>query len=217
MKKHFIYAIILSICISCGGNDAALQKDVDVCVYGGTASGVIAAYSAAKLGKSVLLVEPGKYLGGMTTGGLGWTDIGNKYAVTGLARLFYRRLGNRYGKLEQWSFPPSAATQEIDRFIADGRVETLRLRRIVDADKRDAVIRRITLEKSDDADAPHIVVRARQFIDCSYEGDSSPTASIPTGSKATLRADFAGVSATTSSNRQAPATPAYRRTTSASA
>lgn len=172
MKKHFIYAIILSICISCGGgNDAALQKDVDVCVYGGTASGVIAAYSAAKLGKSVLLVEPGKYLGGMTTGGLGWTDIGNKYAVTGLARLFYRRLGNRYGKLEQWSFPPSAATQEIDRFIADGRVETLRLRRIVDADKRDAVIRRITLEKSDDADAPHIVVRARQFIDCSYEGD----------------------------------------------
>ena len=171
MKKHFIYAIILSICISCGGNDAALQKDVDVCVYGGTASGVIAAYSAAKLGKSVLLVEPGKYLGGMTTGGLGWTDIGNKYAVTGLARLFYRRLGNRYGKLEQWSFPPSAATQEIDRFIADGRVETLRLRRIVDADKRNAVIRRITLEKSDDADAPHIVVRARQFIDCSYEGD----------------------------------------------
>ncbi|MDR0572556.1 MAG: FAD-dependent oxidoreductase [Tannerella sp.] len=172
MKKHFICAIILSICISCGGgNDATLQKDVDVCVYGGTASGVIAAYSAAKLGKSVILVEPGKYLGGMTTGGLGWTDIGNKYAVTGLARLFYRRLGKRYGKLEQWTFPPSAATQEIDRFIADGRVETLRLHRIVDADKRDAVIRRITLEKSDDAEAPHIVVNARQFIDCSYEGD----------------------------------------------
>ncbi|MDR1454536.1 MAG: FAD-dependent oxidoreductase, partial [Tannerella sp.] len=75
--------------VSCG-QDGAEQKEVDICIYGGTASGVVAAYSARMMGKTVLLVEPGKYLGGMTTGGLGQTDIGNKYAVTGLARLFYR-------------------------------------------------------------------------------------------------------------------------------
>ena len=46
-------------------------KEVDICIYGGTSAGVVAAYSAKKMGKSVLLVEPGKYLGGMTTGGLG--------------------------------------------------------------------------------------------------------------------------------------------------
>lgn len=70
------------------------MKEVDVCVYGGTSSGVVAAYSAKKMGKSVLLIEPGKYLGGMTTGGLGMTDIGNKDAVTGLARLFIAALEN---------------------------------------------------------------------------------------------------------------------------
>ena len=62
---------------------SAPVKEVDICIYGGTSAGVVAAYSAKKMGKSVLLVEPGKYLGGMTTGGLGMTDIGNKYAVTG--------------------------------------------------------------------------------------------------------------------------------------
>jgi hypothetical protein len=175
MKKHLITVLILSVSVSCGNgrDDAAQQqqREVDICVYGGTASGVVAAYSAARMGKSVILIEPGKYLGGMTTGGLGWTDIGNKYAVTGLARLFYRRMGKRYGKLEQWTFPPSAATEEINRFIADGGVETLFLRRIIVADKRGTVIRRITLEKSDDAAAPRRAVKARQFIDCSYEGD----------------------------------------------
>ena len=86
-------------------------KEVDICIYGGTSAGVVAAYSAKKMGKSVLLVEPGKYLGGMTTGGLGMTDIGNKYAVTGLARLFYRRIGEHYNKFEQWTFPQVSRLQ----------------------------------------------------------------------------------------------------------
>jgi choline dehydrogenase-like flavoprotein len=57
---------------------------VDVVVYGGTSAGVIAAYTAKRYGKSVLLVEPGRHLGGMSSGGLGATDIGNKHAITGL-------------------------------------------------------------------------------------------------------------------------------------
>jgi hypothetical protein len=167
--KNVLNAILLTcIVLSC---NTVKEREVDICVYGGTASGVVAAYSAARLGKSVILIEPGNYLGGMTTGGLGWTDIGNKYAVTGLARLFYRRLGTQYGKLEQWTFPPSAATREINRFITDGNVETLYRHRIISADKRGTVIRRIILEKSDDTGAPHLSIKARQFIDCSYEGD----------------------------------------------
>ena len=63
-------------------------KTVDVCVYGGTSAGVIAAYTAKKMGKSVILVEPGSRLGGLTSGGLGQTDIGNKYAVTGICTRF---------------------------------------------------------------------------------------------------------------------------------
>jgi hypothetical protein len=170
MKKYVVSALLLWLAVSCGCDDVA-QREVDICIYGGTASGVVAAYSARMTGKTVLLVEPGKYLGGMTTGGLGQTDIGNKYAVTGLARLFYRRIGTHYGKFEEWQFPPSVATNEINRFIADGDVETLFLHRIVSAEKQGTVIRHITLENAGDASAPHVVVKAKQFIDCSYEGD----------------------------------------------
>lgn len=73
--------------------------EADICIYGGNAAGVIAAYTAAKMNKKVLLIEPGQHLGGLTTGGLGYTDIGNKYAITGLSLDFYRRIGKYYGKL----------------------------------------------------------------------------------------------------------------------
>lgn len=131
---------------------------------------MVAAYSAAKLGKTVILIEPGKYLGGMTTGGLGWTDFGNKTAVTGISKLFYRRLGQRYGREEQWVFPPSAASEEIHRLVTDGAFPVLYQRRIVSARKAGTEIRDITLESSS-GDAPLVTISARQFIDCSYEGD----------------------------------------------
>ncbi|MBD0369121.1 MAG: FAD-dependent oxidoreductase, partial [Flavisolibacter sp.] len=84
-------------------------QQYDICIYGGTAAGVMAAYTAKMMGKSVLLIEPGKHVGGLTTGGLGYTDIGNKYAITGLALDFYRRIGKHYGKFEQWIFEPHVA------------------------------------------------------------------------------------------------------------
>src|SRR5882724_8424778 len=81
----------------------------DLCIYGGTSAGITAAISAAKAGRTVLLIEPGRHLGGMTTGGLGFTDIGNKLAIGGLSRDFYRRLGKIYGKDESWVFEPHVA------------------------------------------------------------------------------------------------------------
>ena len=89
----------------------AKAQSYDVCVYGGTSAGVIAAYTAARINKKVILIEPGKYLGGLTSGGLGYTDIGNKYAITGLARDFYRSMGKHYGKFETWIFEPHVAEQ----------------------------------------------------------------------------------------------------------
>ena len=69
------------------------------------------------MGKSVLLIEPGKHLGGLSSGGLGYTDIGNKYAITGLARDFYRRIGKHYGKFEQWIFEPHVAEKIFNEYI----------------------------------------------------------------------------------------------------
>ena len=135
--KYTIISLILCIslfsCHSEKQENISSIKEVDICIYGGTSAGVVAAYSAKKMGKSVLLIEPGKYLGGMTTGGLGATDIGNKYAVTGLARLFYRRIGEHYNKFEQWTFPPSVATATMMRFVKDADLDVLYYRRITGA------------------------------------------------------------------------------------
>src|SRR5580692_11429501 len=85
------------------------ERKYDVVVYGGTSAGVIAAYTTKQMGKSVLLIEPGTRVGGLSSGGLGYTDIGNKYAIKGLSLDFYRRVGQHYGNFEQWIFEPHVA------------------------------------------------------------------------------------------------------------
>ena len=147
-------------------------KKVDVCVYGGTASGVIAAYSAKMMGKSVVLIEPGKYLGGLTTGGLGATDIGNKDAITGLSRDFYRRVGRYYGQVESWTFEPSVASKIMEQYINETQIDVMYQKRIISATKKGATISYITLEDAHSPGIePRICVKAKQYIDCSYEGD----------------------------------------------
>ena len=73
-------------------------KIYDVVVYGGTSAGVAAAVQVKRLGKTVVLIEPTQRLGGLTTGGLGQTDIGNKAAIGGIAREFYERVRKHYDR-----------------------------------------------------------------------------------------------------------------------
>ena len=96
---HILIFVLLGTVIFSCEEEGPKPSKVDICVYGGTSAGVMAAYSAAKMGKNVLLIEPGRHLGGLTSGGLGATDIGNKYAITGLAREFYRKIGQKQEKL----------------------------------------------------------------------------------------------------------------------
>ena len=146
------------------------EAEYDVCVYGGTSAGVIAAYAVAKQGKKVLLVEPGQRLGGMSSGGLGQTDIGNKQVVKGLALDFYRRVGAHYGRLESWIFEPSVAENIFKDYIARGNVEVLYGHRIVDAEKQGASITAINVESVVNT-AQTKNISAKVFIDCTYEGD----------------------------------------------
>ncbi len=148
------------------------KLNYDVCVYGATSAGVIAAYSAAKMGKKVILVEPGKHLGGLTSGGLGYTDIGNKYAITGLALDFYRRTGKHYAKFEQWIFEPHVAEEIFNDYIKRANVAVLFEYRIVTAEKNSGFVKEIILENSSKPSASsNKIVAAKMFIDCSYEGD----------------------------------------------
>ena len=138
--------------------------DVDVCVYGGTAGGVIAAVKAKRLGKSVVLLQPGKHVGGMTTGGLGWTDFGRKHVIGGMSRQFYNDVGKLYGLDEEWQFEPSKARQVIDGYLADANVP-VRYAAYLDTVVMDGQrIASITMLGG-------LTVRAKMFIDATYEGD----------------------------------------------
>ncbi len=166
MKKFAIVLSTILLYIHAGA------QQYDVCIYGGTSAGVIAAYTAAKMHKTVILIEPGKYLGGLTSGGLGYTDIGNKYAITGLARNFYRRMGRHYGTFEQWIFEPHAATQIFNDYVREANVPVLYQYRIINALKRNEFIKQITLENSTSpSSSTNKTITAKMFIDCSYEGD----------------------------------------------
>ncbi len=78
--------------------------EADIIVYGGTSSGVIAAVQARKMGKSVIIVGPDKHLGGLTSGGLGFTDTGNKSVIGGLSRDFYHRVWKHYQSPNAWKW-----------------------------------------------------------------------------------------------------------------
>ena len=82
--------IIASLLCSCQKNDDL--NSADVVIYGGTSAGISAAIQTARLGKSVILIEPTNRLGGLTTGGLGQTDIGNKQVIGGISREFYQNI-----------------------------------------------------------------------------------------------------------------------------
>ena len=151
---------------------ATAHFDVDVLVYGGTSAGVIAAYTAKQYGRSVLLVEPGRHLGGMSAGGLGHTDIGNKFAITGLGLDFYRRMGAYYGRFEAWQFEPKAAAQIFESYVNEADVEVLFSRRLKQVHRQGTQLQHVMLEYAGrGAGAPDLVVNAKQFIDASYEGD----------------------------------------------
>ena len=79
----------------------------DIVVYGGTSGGVTAALQAARMGKSVAIVCPEIHLGGLSSGGLGWTDTGDKSVIGGLAREFYHRVWQHYQRQEAWRWQTS--------------------------------------------------------------------------------------------------------------
>ncbi|MDF1658389.1 MAG: FAD-dependent oxidoreductase [Verrucomicrobiales bacterium] len=80
------------------------HSEHDVVIYGGTCAAVIAGVQAKKMGKSVVIVSPDTILGGLSSGGLGWTDTGNKAVIGGLSRDFYHRIWKEYQKPETWKW-----------------------------------------------------------------------------------------------------------------
>ena len=164
------------------GSPAAEPQRADLIVYGGTSGGISAAIQAKRLGHSVILIEPTRHLGGLTTGGLGATDIGNKGAIGGMSREFYQRIKKYYqqeqvwihsarpkdnGEDTQWTFEPGVATKTFSGMIQEAGVPVITGERL---DLKNGV-------RKDGARITEIVMESGArfagavFIDATYEGD----------------------------------------------
>src|SRR5438552_5279409 len=102
-------------------------RKFDVVVYGGTAGGVVAAVSAAREGLKTALIEPGRHIGGMVSGGLGFTDYGKKEVIGGYALEFYYRVGrryemSRYGNEVSWLHEPHVAEEIFRQMLHEAGV-----------------------------------------------------------------------------------------------
>jgi hypothetical protein len=160
MKAH----LALSLLLACTPLLHAEVIETEILVFGGTAGGASAACTAAKMGKRVALTEFGSHIGGLTSGGLGWTDIGNKGAIGGFARDFYKRLGKHYNKEEAWTFEPSVAEANLKDLLKEHKVPVYMKQRLASVKKDGVRITEITMEDGN-------VFRAKVFIDATYEGD----------------------------------------------
>jgi len=196
IRASCIFLILILSSSSCENSQKSAsdkQFSADVIVYGGNSAAVIAAVQVARMGKEVIIVSPDKHLGGLTAGGLGWTDTGNKAVIGGLARDFYHRLylhyqedsawvwqkKEEYGNKGQgnvaidgenrtmWIFEPHAAEKVFEQLVAEYRIPVHR-EAFLDREKgvsmkEGAIVSIRTLDGR--------TYRAKQFIDATYEGD----------------------------------------------
>ncbi|WP_274649319.1 FAD-dependent oxidoreductase [Paenibacillus humicola] len=152
---------------SIGGENGAAHA-FDVVVYGGTSAGVIGAVQAVKMGKRVAIIEPSARLGGLTSGGLGDTDFGDKSAIGGLSREFYARLGRKYGQEEPvWMFEPKAALDVFGDFVKEYEIPVFYGERLDLAGSVTKTGNRIDSIRMESG----MTFKAGVFLDTSYEGD----------------------------------------------
>lgn len=193
-----IFCFLLAFSCTAPQQEETLNDSYDIVVYGGTSGGVAAAIQASRMGKSVVMIEPYYRLGGMTTGGLGQTDIGNKQAIGGIAREFYRNIKAHYNKPENWewqekenymdggqtrseegedamwTFEPSSALQVYEEMLAAENVDLIlgeKLDRENGVRKEGTNIQQITTENGR-------TFQGKMFIDATYEGDLLATAGV---------------------------------------
>ncbi|MBR9997342.1 MAG: FAD-dependent oxidoreductase [Cyclobacteriaceae bacterium] len=180
------------------GKENSEKNIYDMVIYGGTSSGVVAAIQASRMGRSVLLIEPGTRIGGLTTGGLGQTDIGNKQAIGGISREFYQRIKTYYedpanwkwqespeyrdggqtrtleGEDAMWTFEPSAAMEVYRDMITGETIDLVyqqRLNRGSGVVMEAGKIKSIIMESGKE-------YSGWMFIDATYEGDLMAAAGI---------------------------------------
>jgi hypothetical protein len=201
LRSLVILPVILLGYHSCQpGRPSSETYSADIIIYGGTAPAVIAAVQAVQMGRSVLVVSPDGHLGGLSAGGLGWTDSGDKAVVGGLAREFYRRVYQHYKREEAWRWQSrseygnrgqsglSMDDEEATMWIFEPHVaETIFEDLIRESDIKVLRDEWLDREKGVIMKGPAIhsmktlsgkVFRGKVFIDATYEGDLMAAAGV---------------------------------------
>lgn len=184
-KNNVIYILLclffMLYLISCQN-----KKEYDMVIYGATPAAITAAVQASSDGLSVIIAEPSNHIGGMTTGGLGWTDYGVEEVIGGLSIQFYQEVFKhycndsawKYNKMEEyaglpqalrsedsifWMFEPKVASMIFNRWIKENNIEIITNAKILSLKKEGTEIKSIQTQKGN--------LKGKFFIDCSYEGD----------------------------------------------
>ena len=127
-RKHILRLAVVALLASTASTGAQQQagspQTFDLVVYGGTAGGVMTAVAAAREGLTVALLEPGRYLGGMVSGGLGWTDYGRKEVIGGYSLEFFQRVGAKYGRDIEWHFEAHVAETVFNELVTRAQSAT---------------------------------------------------------------------------------------------
>lgn len=194
-RKNALIAFLLTVSIVffCSFGDNKNLNHADVVVYGGTSAGISAAIQTARLGKSVILIEPTNRLGGLTTGGLGRTDTGNKRVIGGISREFYQNIKKYYADTTNWiwekrseykpgikeedamwAFEPSVALKvyhEMMNGLDICVVYNQRLERLKGVIMKGNAIQSIRMESGQ-------IYTGKVFMDATYEGDLMASAGV---------------------------------------
>jgi hypothetical protein len=168
---RYALSTVFALTLTVSPAEASTQT-YDLVVYGGTAAGTVTAIAAARQGLHVVLLEPGNHLGGMLTGGLSATDIGNPAVIGGIAREFFERTAKAYHKDElarpmDWHFEPHVGEQVLNSMLRETGVEIHLHERIKDSH----AVRLQNKQVLSITTADGQTWSGRIFVDCSYEGD----------------------------------------------
>lgn len=136
----------------------------DLIVYGGTPSGLAAGITAAREGAKVLVIEPTRWIGGLVTGGLARTDVGNRDTIGGFPLEFFTRAGKSVPDEFMWYADPHFNLATFEALILESGIEVIRGQRLALVEVKDSHILSLT---TDDGTR----YQGAQFIDASYEGD----------------------------------------------
>ncbi|WP_155941695.1 FAD-dependent oxidoreductase [Maribacter sp. Hel_I_7] len=198
--KYNIVVVLALVQFSYGMHNDVKSLDADVVIYGGTSAAIASAVQLVRMNKSVLIVCPEKHIGGLSSSGLGFTDLGNKEVIGGISKEFYQEVYKHYQNKDawnwqpreeygnegqgttaiddefktMWTFEPHVAEQIFENFIRENNISIHRDKWL----DREKGVKVANGKITSIAMLDGTIYKAKIFIDATYEGDLMAAAGV---------------------------------------